>query len=61
MALYAIFYLVVHMDVQLLGFDLIYLVYVYLFTCVFSVMCGSIACMSGYIFVESIYSNIKFD
>ena len=61
MALYAVFYLVFHMDLELPGFDLIYLVYVYLFTVVFSVMCGSIACMSGYVFVESIYSNVKFD
>ena len=60
-ALYAVFYLVFHMDLQLIGFDLIYLVYVYLFTVIFSIMCGSIACMSGYLFVENIYKNIKFD
>jgi len=60
-AAYSIFYLVFHMDVSLVGYDLVYLLYVYLFTVVFSVMCGSIACMAGYIFVESIYSNVKFD
>ena len=61
MALYALFYMFFHMDLDFLSSDIVYLVYVYLFTSMFSVMSGSIAVMAGYIFVESIYGNVKFD
>ena len=50
-----------YMDIAVIGFDMIYLVYLYMFVVLFSVMGGSIACMSGYLLVESIYQGVKFD
>ena len=59
---YAVIYMLVNMDfASVLLSDIIYLLFLYIFVFTYSVMCGSIACMAGYIFVESIYSNIKFD
>ena len=49
------------MDIAVIGFDMIYLVYLYMFVILFSIMGGSIACMSGYLFLEGIYSGVKFD
>ena len=49
------------MDVVVIGFDMIYLVYLYMLVILFSTMGGSIACMSGYLFLEGIYSGVKFD
>ena len=60
MAGFAIFFMIVHLELDIQS-QLIYLIYVYMFTCIFSCMGGAIACMAGFIFVESIYSKVKFD
>ena len=63
-ALYSLVYMINNLDLvgeNIWGSDLIYLVYLYMFTSIYSIMCGSIACMAGYVFVEFIYSGIKFD
>ncbi len=61
LAIFGVFYWAFHMDIAVIGFDMIYLVYLYMFVILFSVMGGSIACMSGYLFLEGIYSGVKFD
>ena len=61
LAVFGAVYWAFYMDIAVIGFDMIYLVYLYMYVVLFSMMGGSIACMSGYIFVESIYRGIKFD
>ena len=61
LAIFGVFYWAFHMDIVVIGFDMIYLVYLYMFVILFSMMGGSIACMSGYLFLEGIYSGVKFD
>ena len=61
LALFGILYWAFAMDIAVIGFDMIYLVYLYLITVCFSVMGGTIACLAGFLFVENIYGGIKFD
>ena len=61
LAIFGVIYWAFHMDIAVIGFDMIYLVYLYLIVCMFSIMGGAIACIAGYLFVEGIYSGIKFD
>lgn len=63
-AIYSVVYMINNFDLigpSLWESNFIYLFYVYMFTFIYSVMCGSIAVMAGFVFVESIYSSIKFD
>ena len=56
--LYSLYYMFFHLDVDLYGSDLIYLVYIYLFTTCFGMMCGSIAVGSAFLFLEVIYGKL---
>ena len=59
--LYTLSYLVAEMDYGLLWSDLVYLLYVYMFLCMYCCMCGTIACLAAHVFINLIYSHIKFD
>ena len=61
LAVFGLNYWAFHMDIALIGFDMIYLVYLYMITILFSTMGGAIACTAGYLFLEGIYAGVKFD
>jgi len=62
LAAYAVIYMAVSMDFgNLILSDVIYMLFLTMFVTCYSLMCGSIACMSGFIFVEGMYRHVKFD
>ena len=44
---------------DLLAGEIVYLLYMFLFTTCFSFMCGAISVTASYLFVTRIYSSIK--
>ena len=56
---YSLYYMVWHLNVNFLGSEIVYLLYMYVATCAFSVMCGTISLLSGFFFLEFLYSNVK--
>ena len=59
MGLYSLYFMVTNLHMDLLAGELIYLLYMFLCTCCFSLMCGAISVVSSYYFVTTIYERIK--
>lgn len=56
---YSLYYMVWHLNVNFLGSEIVYLLYMYVACCTFSIMCGTVSLLSGFFFLEFLYSNVK--
>ena len=59
MALYAIYFLVTKMNVKDLNSDATFLIYVYVFIGLYACTAGFIATQASYMFVSSMYKNLR--
>lgn len=59
MGLYSLYFMIYNLNMDLLAGELIYLLYMFLCTVCFSVMCGTISVAASYVFVTGIYTRIK--
>ena len=57
-AIYTLYYMIFHLKANLIGSEMIYLIYMYVFTICFSLMCGTIGVLSGLVFVELVYRDV---
>jgi hypothetical protein len=56
---YSLYFMVFNLQMNLLAGEIVYLLYMFLFTILFSVMCGTVAVSASYLFVTRIYSGVK--
>lgn len=59
MGLYALYFMFYNLEMDLLMGEAVYLIYMVLVSTCFSIMCGTISAISSWMFVSTIYSNIK--
>jgi len=59
MGLYALYFMVYNLEMNLLMGEFVYLIYMVLVSTCFSIMCGTISVFASWLFVSTIYSNIK--
>ena len=58
-SIYSLYYMIYHLKANILGSEMIYLLYMYLFILCFSMMCGTIAVLAGFLFLEIVYRDIE--
>jgi cellulose synthase/poly-beta-1,6-N-acetylglucosamine synthase-like glycosyltransferase len=59
MGAYALYFMIFNLEMDLLSGEIVYLLYMFLFTTSFALMCGAISVTASYVFVTRIYSGIK--
>lgn len=59
MGAYSVYFMMFNLHMDLLSGELVYLMYMFLCSTCFSIMCGTVAVFSSYLFVTAIYANIK--
>lgn len=56
---YSLYFMVYNLNMDLLAGEIVYLLYMFLFTTCFAFMCGAISVTASYVFVTRIYAGIK--
>ena len=59
MGAYSLYFMVFNLKMDLLAGEIIFLLYMFLGTTCFSIMCGTISVVASYCFIVTIYSRIK--
>jgi hypothetical protein len=59
MGAYSLYFMVFNLKMDLLAGEIIFLLYMFLGTTSFSIMCGTISVIASYCFIVTIYSEIK--
>lgn len=59
MGVYSLYFMIFNLQMDLLAGEIIFLLYMFLGTTCFAIMCGTISVIASYCFVVSIYSSIK--